>query len=120
MERIRPHKWSHGNMVKRSVSWLYIIRVKCVGCVGQCRVASHLDPRECTSLRFKLSTDNFIHEMYFEMSSYEYGHAPTVLCRTNGPGNADKTVAERQSQLQVPIVAYVHNNPTPILRHAII
>ena len=59
--------------------------------LGQCRITSHSDPREYTSLRFKLSTGNFIHEMYFKISSYGYGHAPTVLRRTNGPGNPDKT-----------------------------
>ena len=92
LRRIHSHKWSDSNMVKRSVSWLYLIRVKCIWCVKRrCRVVSHLNPRECTSLRFNLSTDNSIHEMYFEISSYEYGHAPIVLHRTKGPGNPDKT-----------------------------
>ena len=45
--------------------------LKCIGCVkGQYRVAGHLDLWERTSLRFKLSTENFFHEMYFEISSY--------------------------------------------------
>ena len=67
--------------------------------LGQCRIASHLDPRECTSLRFKLSTGNFIHETYFKISSYGYGHAPTVLRRTKDREIQTRPPAERQSQL---------------------
>ena len=78
--------------------------------LGQCRIASHSGPRECTSLRFKFSTGNFIHKIYFKISSYGYGHAPTVLRRTNGPGNPDKTACWAPiTTSEVPIVACVHN-----------
>ena len=101
MEIIRPHKWSDGITVTRSVSWLYLISANVLGVLGQCRIASHSDPRECTLLRFRLSTGNFIHEMYFKISSY---HRDMAMLPQSSVGQMDREIQtrpppERQSQL---------------------
>ena len=88
-------------MVTRSVSWLCLISANVLRVLGQCRIASHSDPRECTSLRFRLSTGNFIHEMCFKISSY---HRDMAMLPQSSVGQLDREIqtrppAERQSQL---------------------
>ena len=68
--------------------------------LGQCRIASHSDPRECTSLRFKLSTGNFIHEMYSKYRLMDMAMLPQ-----SSVGQMDREIQTRppaERQLQLP------------------